>query len=171
MFHSNTGSSPVVRSRKGHNSRLAGGSRGDFIFLSFPVSRGCPYSLALRLFLHLFLNLFLVGGKLLYNVVLVSAIQQGESVISIHYVPSRLSLLHHPPYPTPLGLHRALGWAPCVIQQPPISYLFTIWQCVCFSTTLPIHPNFSFPCYVLKPVLYANISIPVLHIDSSVSLF
>ena len=28
---------------------------------------------------------------------------------------------------TPLGRHRAQGWAPCVIQQLPTSYLFYIW--------------------------------------------
>ena len=33
------------------------------------------------------------------------------------YVPSLLNF-----YPTPLGCHRALSWAPCDIQQLPISY-------------------------------------------------
>ena len=36
-------------------------------------------------------------------------------------VPSLLNLA-----PTPLGCHRAPGWAPCVIQQLSISYLFYI---------------------------------------------
>ena len=144
MFHSNTGSSPVVRSRKGHNSWLAGGSRGDYIFLSFPVSRGCPYSLALRLFLHLFLNLFLVGGKLLYNVVLVSAIQQGESVISIHYVPSLLSLLHRPPYPTPLGLHRALAKLPALYSNFLLVICFTYDDI--YVPALPSHLPLSTLC-------------------------
>ena len=31
------------------------------------------------------------------------------------------------PYPTPLGHHRAPGWASCVIQQLPISSLFYTW--------------------------------------------
>ena len=34
------------------------------------------------------------------------------------------------PYPLPptaLGYHRALCWAPCVIEWLPISYLFCIW--------------------------------------------
>ena len=34
--------------------------------------------------------------------------------------PSRL-----PPHPTPLGCHRVLGSAPCVIQQLPISYIWS----------------------------------------------
>ena len=44
------------------------------------------------------------------------------------YVPSLLNL---PPipllHPTPLGCHRAPGWAPCITQQIPTSYLFYIW--------------------------------------------
>ena len=47
--------------------------------------------------------IFLIGGYLLYSVVLVSAIQQCESAVSIHIYP----LPPEPPYPTPLGLHRA----------------------------------------------------------------
>ena len=43
-----------------------------------------------------FFNLFLIGGKLLYNVVLVSAIQQSKSVITIHMSP--------PIYPICLGI-------------------------------------------------------------------
>ena len=55
---------------------------------------------------------------------LVSAIQQHEAAISIHvYLPSHASS-HPDPHPTPLGHHRVLGEAPCVIQQLPISYLF-----------------------------------------------
>ena len=54
---------------------------------------------------------------MLYNVVLVSAIQH-ESAIRIHmYPPSRSSL----PTRTP-SYHSEPGWAPCVVQQLPISY-------------------------------------------------
>ena len=70
---------------------------------------------------------FLIGGKLVYSVVLVSAVQQHESAIIIHIsLPSWTSL---PPYvhPTHLGHQRGLSWAPCVIQQLPTSYLFYIW--------------------------------------------
>ena len=46
---------------------------------------------------------------MLYNVVLVSAVQQSESAICIHISPYPLSLEtpSHPPYPTPLGDHKA----------------------------------------------------------------
>ena len=67
----------------------------------------------------IFKILFLIGGKLLYNVVLVSAIQQCESVM-IMYI---FSLPLEPPSPsplsTPLGHYRAPGWATFDIQQLP----------------------------------------------------
>ena len=46
---------------------------------------------------------------MLYNVVLVSAVQQSESAIRIHISPYPLLLEppSHPPYPTPLGHHKA----------------------------------------------------------------
>ena len=66
-----------------------------------------------------FFLIFLIGGKLLYNV-LVSAMQQHESVIITHthtYItPPSLAFLPSP-YSTPLGHHRASGWAPRAIQQ------------------------------------------------------
>ena len=48
---------------------------------------------------------------MLYNVVLVSAVQQSESGICIHISPHPLPLKppSHPPYPTPLGGHKALS--------------------------------------------------------------
>ena len=50
-----------------------------------------------------FLNLFLIGGSLLYNIVLVSAIQKHESAI----YPLPLEPPH--PHPSILGQHRALS--------------------------------------------------------------
>ena len=45
---------------------------------------------------------------MLYNVVLVSAVQQSESAICIHISPYLLHLASpsHPPYPTALGHHK-----------------------------------------------------------------
>ena len=48
---------------------------------------------------------FLIGGQLLYNIVLVSAIQQCESAISIYIVPLFWPFL--PCHPHPIPLHRA----------------------------------------------------------------
>ena len=59
-----------------------------------------------------YFNLFLFGGNLIYNAVLVSAIQH-KSAIIIHILPSLE--LSSSPYPTPLGHHRAPRGAPSVI--------------------------------------------------------
>ena len=55
------------------------------------------------------------------HVVLVYAVQQHESVITIHIY----SLTLEPPSSPPCR-HRAPGQAPCVIHQLPTSYLFYI---------------------------------------------
>ena len=39
-----------------------------------------------------------------------------------------------------LSYHAALSWAPYVILQVPINYLFYTWQCPYANTTLLIHP-------------------------------
>ena len=66
---------------------------------------------------------------MLYNVVLVSAVQQSESAICIHISPYPLPLEphSHPPYPIPLGRHKAPSWSPCAMQQLPTSHPFYIW--------------------------------------------
>ena len=58
---------------------------------------------------------FLIGGKLLYSVVLVCALQQWKPIITIYVyisLPSVSSLPHSPISPL---------WAPCVVQQLPAS--------------------------------------------------
>ena len=72
------------------------------------------------------------------------------------------------PHPTPLGCPRTPGWAPCVIQQLPSSYLSHISECVCFDATLkPSHSPPS-PAVSTKSVLYVCISVAALQISSSV---
>ena len=70
-----------------------------------------------------FFNLKIIA---LQSHVLVSAVQQHESVITIHIYPLTLEPPSSPPHPVPLGHHRAPGWALCVIQQLPTSCLFYI---------------------------------------------
>ena len=74
-------------------------------------------------------------------------------------------------HPTPLGHHRAPGWAPCVIQQLPTSYLFYTRSYIYVSATFSIHPALSFPCYVHKSVLYICVSISSLKTSSSLLFF
>ena len=75
---------------------------------------------------------------------LVSAIHQHESALGIHMSPpswtSHLSLL-----PTLLGCHRALVWAPWVIQKVPSGYRFYMRWCICFHVASSIRPILSFP--------------------------
>ena len=61
--------------------------------------------------------------QLLYNVLLISAVQQCESAICIHISPPSWTSLP-PLHPTPPGHHRTLSWAPCAIHQLPNSHLF-----------------------------------------------
>ena len=68
--------------------------------------------------------LFLIGGWILYNVVLVSAIQHHKSAKSTYMFPLSWTSLT-PSYP--IGHHRAPCWAPCFIQQLHTSNLFYTW--------------------------------------------
>ena len=45
----------------------------------------------------------------------------------------------------PSSHHRAPGWAPCVVQQLPTSYLFYTWQHTCVNATLSICSTLPFP--------------------------
>lgn len=85
-----------------------------------------------------------------YTLVLVSAIQKCESSICIHISPPSHALLH----PTPLGYHRALSWAPCVVQQLPTSCLkhgnvyasLTLFQLVSPPASCPVSTSL-FPIF------------------------
>ena len=103
---------------------------------------------------------------MLYNVLLVSAVQQHESVIIIYIYPLPLEPSSHPPS---LGHHGVPGWAPSVTEQLPcVTHGCYISQC-CFL-------NSSYPLLLLvdcvyKSVLYVCVSIPTLQIGSSVPFF
>ena len=66
----------------------------------------------------IFKNLFLIGGKLLYNVVMVSAIQECKLTIIIHVSPP-----HEPPSPLCMQFfanssdHRTLGDAEYTLRN------------------------------------------------------
>ena len=107
---------------------------------------------------------------MLYNVVLFSAVQQRESVLSIHIALPSWAPTSRPIAPL-LGHHRALSWAPCAVQKLPASCLFYTWQCMHFNTTLSIHPTLPFIHCVHKGTLYIYSSIPTLQIGPSVPFF
>ena len=70
---------------------------------------------------------------------------------------------HLPPHPTPLGYHRAPGWASWVIPQILTDYLFHIQYCVCFHASLSNRPTVSFPHCV-----HRSVSFSVLYTDHSI---
>ena len=102
---------------------------------------------------------FLIGGKLLYNVVLVSAVQQHKSAIII-CIPHPCWASLPSPNPTPLGHHRVPGWAPCVYRSFPKflirwhSSLFLIRKCLHLQgqglCTPLISTSFAHACLLLK---------------------
>ena len=106
-------------------------------------------------------------GKLLYNVVFLSAMQPRESVIS---PPSWASLPR--PFPPPRS---SQSWPPRALQQLPTSCLFHAWcvcthGSVCVSATLSVRPTPALPQCVCRYVLYifaANRFISTCHFTDS----
>ena len=110
----------------------------------FFVSRGwgclCRSHPALTCYdpLVFFFMYIFIGVQLLYTVVLVSALQQCESALSLHIVSS-----HPPPTPlTPLRHRSAPSWAPGAVRQLLPSCLFDAWSCIHVSAALSVHPPF-----------------------------
>ena len=95
----------------------------------------------------------------------VSAIHQDESALSIHIPPGWWDFLP-PPHLTPLGCHTAPGWAPCIIEQFPASYLLYAWHPIFVSATLSIHRTYSFPCCVHMSILCICVTILAFQIGS-----
>ena len=94
-------------------------------------------------------SLFLIGVKLLYNVVLVYTMWisyiYSVCVCVCVYIPSLLLDLLPTPHPPSLGHHRSPSWAPSAIQLFPTSYLFYICQCIYVNPNLPFHLTLSSP--------------------------
>ena len=73
-----------------------------------------------------FLKLIFIGVQLLYNVVLVFAVQGSKSAMCIHMSPPAWASL--PPHPTPLGHHRARVKLPahvCVVLKHSFTHICT----------------------------------------------
>ena len=118
-------------------------------------------------FFHLFL---LVGGSLLYNIVVCFVIHWHESAMDIHVSPIQI------PPPTSLStwslwvfpVHQAQALVSCI--QPGLVICFTldnIHVSMLFSQNIPPSP---FP-RVQKSVLYIYISFSALHIELSLPSF
>ena len=85
---------------------------------------------------------FFIVVQFLFNVVLVSTVQQSESAINIHISPLF-------GFPSHLIHHRTLSRVPCAIQQVLISYLFytQYQQSIYVNLSLSVHPIPSFPTW------------------------
>ena len=113
-----------------------------------------------------FLRVIFISVQLLYNIVLISAIQQSESATHIHiYLFFR--------FPSRLGRHRARSGVSGAIQQVHISYLFypQDQQYMYVNPSLPVHPASPFPLGIHKFILYLCVSISALQIRSSIAFF
>ena len=96
---------------------------------------------------------------------LVSALKQSESAIHIHISPYLLSLPSpsHPPYPIPLGGHKAQSWSPCAMRLLPTSYLFyigSIYLSMPLSHFISAYPS-HFPCPQVHSLHLHHYSYPV----------
>ena len=77
---------------------------------------------------------FSVEGKLLYSAVLVSAIPQGESAITIHRSPSSIASQTSRSSEEP-------GWAPCMMPWRPTTCLSYTWWFVSVDAILCTRPT------------------------------
>ena len=113
-----------------------------------------------------FLNLFiLIGGKKLYNIVLVlpyitlTWIRHGCTRVPHPELPS-----HLPPLTIPLG-HPSAS-APGILYQASnleTGDSFHIWYSTCLNAILPNHPTLALSHRVHKTVLYISVSFAVSH--------
>ena len=137
-------------------------------FLVSLFSRCCYFICCCWVSLTSFFFNFLTEGKLLYHVVLVSALQQCESATGIHMSPP--SWTHLPPHPTSLSCHRALSLSSlCHIAishwLSVLHMVMCMFQCYSFKLSHPLFPPLCpkvcplWPCLLCCP---ANrfISIP-----------
>ena len=90
---------------------------------------------------------------------LVSAIQQCESALSIPMSLPSWASLDPLPHPTRLGHHRAPGRAPGAIEQIRTSSVLHVVVYISQRYSL-VGPTVSFPCRVHKSFLYVHLSIP-----------
>ena len=85
---------------------------------------------------------FFIEVQLIYNVVLVSGVQQRDSDIDIDIDIDRYRYRYR--YRYVIGYYKVLNIVPCAIQYNLIVYLFYIRQCVSLNTKLLIYaPSFS----------------------------
>ena len=71
-------------------------------------------------------NSFFLNWSILALQCYVSLLCNKVNQLDVHICPLPLAPAFHTPHnPTPLGLHRAPGWAPCIYSQFPLASYFT----------------------------------------------
>ena len=110
-------------------------------------SRVCLYCCLIQICrVEIFLRWFLPYNK------------ENQPYVYIHPLPPGPSS----PHPTPLGHHRAPGWAPCASHQLPTRYLFYTWQCDLSVLISRFIPSFPCPPCVHTSILCVCVSTPAL---------
>lgn len=120
------------------------------IYFTFDPTHGCNFFSVMLVYLFFYYYYFLN----FYNVELMSAIQQCESVMIIHLSLPSLAFLPSP-HLTPLGHHRAPGWASCVIRQLLASCPLYTRRCMHADATFSIR---------LTPLSPLCAQVPSLHL-------
>ena len=113
---------------------------------------------------------------MLYNIVLVSAVQWSQSAVCTHTSPPFWASIpptcsNPPPYPNFLGHHKWLSWAPSSLQYVLTNYLSPTWSCIYVNTNFPVRPTLYFPCGAHMSFVYICLTIPALQIVSFVPFF
>ena len=100
--------------------------------------------------------------QLIYNVVLITAIQQSDSVIHIYTVFFKIFF-------SIMVYHRILNIVPCAIQQDLVVYPFYIYKLTSADSNLPLHssPN-PRPLDNHQSVVYVRDSVSISQIGSFV---
>ena len=98
---------------------------------------------------------FFNWSKLLYSVMLVSAVQKRESAVCIYVSPASWASLPSPAPSTPLGHHGTRNTL-CAGQRLPSSCLSYTWWCVYISVTLPARPALLSPPCPMSDMLLVN---------------
>ena len=106
---------------------------------------------------------YFIEVYLIYNIVLISTVQQSDSVIPIHIFLFIFFFI--------MVYHRMPNIVPCAIQWDPVVYPFCIYQFASASPKLLIHPFSTTSPLATTSLFSVCESVSVLQISSFVSYF
>ena len=100
-----------------------------------------------------FFKFILIGGELLYSIVVVFAMHWPESAISAHVSPSLEPPSHLPPISSLWVVPGHQLWVPCFMHWACTGHLFYIWYYTCFNA---IFSNLSYFSLLFLGTLYSD---------------